>query len=194
MRQTEATAIKGHTVQRDLTDYRGVAARWRILTYLAAVSPILILLGMARVYPDINTINSPDWKPLISAADESWASGDRGRARHLYLKAERAAMWRQDWRGLVTTACRLNRLDGVNSPYSKAISILIQASTAAEFERSRRGMTTIAQSLSLLGKEEAAGALLARVQPGWANDTVGVDDLALLEGCSLAKTPPQARH
>jgi hypothetical protein len=67
---------------------------------------------------------------------------------------------------------------------SRQRAILIHAATAAELERSRRGVNTVAQSLSLLGKDEAAVALVARVRPDWANDTIGLDDIALLEGCS----------
>jgi hypothetical protein len=184
MRLTDAMAMKGRTAHSDVMGYWAIAVRWRFITYVMAVSPLLVLLVLARLYPDLNASNSSEWKPLISAADESWASGNSDRARHLYLQAERAASWRKDWRGLVTTACRLNRLDGVNGPYSKPVSILIRASATAELERSRRGMTTVAQSLSLLGKDEAAGALLARVRSDWADETIGVDDFALLEGCS----------
>jgi hypothetical protein len=192
MPETDASAIKGHTAQPDLTDYWGVAARWRMVTYLAAVSPLLLLLVLARLYPDLNETNSPDWKTLISAADKSWAGGDLDGARHLYLKTERAAASLNDWRGLVATACRFHRLGGANGPYSKPVSILIRAATAAELERSRRGMMTVAQSLSLLGRGQAAAGLLARISADWANGISDMDESSLMiEGC-FSTTPSTA--
>jgi hypothetical protein len=194
MQQTGAMAIKGQTAQAGMTGYWGIAARWRFIGYVAAVSPLLVLLTLARLYPDLNQTSSDDWKSLISVADESWASGNPDRARHLYLQAEHAASWRRDWRGLVATACRFNRLDGANGPYSKPLSLLIRASTIVELERSRQGMSIVAQSLSLLGRTEAAAALRARTPADWKGDAEGVDDFALVEGCSSRITSATARH
>jgi hypothetical protein len=156
----------------------------RVIACIAAVLPLLLMLVLARHYPDLNGADIPDWRPIISLADESSSKGDLDQARHLYLQAGRAASWRQDWAGLVAAACHINRLDGTNGPYARAFSFLIQASAAAELGQSRPGVATVAKSLSLLGADNLASAVLGRIQPTWPTETASVDDRALLEGCS----------
>jgi hypothetical protein len=162
MRQPDAMVMRGQATRSNSTPCWRVAARFRVITYMAAVSPVLLLIVLASVYPGLNRAEIPDWRPLISLADEASNRGDRYEARRLYLQVDRVAYWRKDWEGLVAAACRINKLDGVNRPYSKALSILFRASTTAELAQSRRGLVTVAKSLSLLGSDEAASAVLAR--------------------------------
>jgi len=150
---------------------------------MAAVSPVLLLIVLASIYPGLNRAEIPDWRPLISLADEASNRGDRYEARRLYLQVDRVAYWRKDCEGLVAAACRINKLDGVNRPYSKSLAILFRASTIAERAQSRQGLATVAKSLSLLGSDEAASAILARVQPKFPNEVTGFDNRYLLEGC-----------
>jgi hypothetical protein len=143
----------------------------------------MIVLG--RMYPDLNRHEIPDWKPVISRAEESWKKGDLYQARHLYLRAERIASWREDWGGLVAAACGLHRLDGTYGPYSKAFSILIRATLAAQSRRSRRGIATVARALTAIDANKAATAVLARIQPDWPDETKDSDNLELVEACRL---------
>jgi hypothetical protein len=167
----------------------GRGAGWcRMTAYMLAVAPLLVMFVLAALYPNLNRTEIPDWRPILSRADESWSRGDLYQARHLYLQADRVASWRQDWAGLVATACRINRMDGANGPYSRTFSILLRASTAAELGQSRQGVATVAKSFSLLGADEAAAAILARIQPSWPNDALR-DDFAPPEGCSLVPAP-----
>jgi hypothetical protein len=151
---------------------------------MAAVLPLLLMIVLASQNPDLNRAEIPDWRPMIALADESSSTWDLDQARHLYLQGGRAASWRKDWVGLVATACRINGLDGIDGPYSRAFALLIQASTAAEAGQSRQGVATVAKSLSLLGADEFASTVLARIQPNWPNETAGFDERVLLEGCS----------
>jgi hypothetical protein len=192
MRQ-DVMAIKVPAGWSSVAQYWRAAARCRMTAYIAATAPLLLMIVLAGLYPDLNQTKIPDWRPLISRADASWNSGDLYQARHLYLQVERAASWRQDWAGLIAAACRINRMDGVNGPYSKAFSILVRAATVAELEQSRHGVATVAKSLSLLGAQEAAAAILARIQPSWPNETVVFDDLAMVEGCSAITARPTAK-
>jgi hypothetical protein len=189
MRQSDAIVMGGQA-RANSTLYWRVAARCRVIAYLAAVTPLLLMLVLASLFPALNRTEVPDWRPLISHADASFNRGDLYQARHLYLQVVRVASWREDWQGLVTAACRINRLDGVNRPYSKALSILFRASTAAELAQSRRGLASVAKSLSLLGSDEAASAVLARTQPSWPNEALGFDDPSLFEGCSSRSPHP----
>ena len=190
MRQ-DTIAMKDRAARSNLTEYWRVAMRCRVIAYIAAVLPLLLMIVLAGLYPDLNRTDIPDWRPLISLADESRDEGDLYQARHLYLQVDRVASWRRDWEGLVAAACRINRLDGANGPYSRAFSTLTRAATAAELGQSRRGIVTVAKSLSLLGADEAASAIMARVQPSWPSEPIGFDDLALLEGCSSITAPPR---
>lgn len=189
MRQPDAMVMRGQATRSNSTLGWRVAARFRVITYIAAASSLLLMLVLARLYPDLNRTEIPDWRPLISLADEAANRGDRYGARHLYLQVDRVAYWRQDWEGLVAAACRLHQLDGVNRPYSRALSILFRASMTAERAESRRGLVTVAKSLSLLGSDEAASAVLVRIQPSWPEEAISFDNLTLLGGCSRSQHP-----
>ena len=189
MRQPDAMVMRGQATRSNSTPGWRVAARLRVITYIAAASSLLLMLVLARLYPDLNRTEIPDWRPLISLADEAANRGDWYGARHLYLQVDRVAYWRQDWEGLVAAACRIHQLDGVNRPYSRALSILFRASMTAERAESRRGLVTVAKSLSLLGSDEAASAVLARIQPSWPEEAISFDNLTLLGGCSRSQHP-----
>lgn len=184
MRQLQATKRKGEP-PGSIADQRWhrAAARWRMITYTAAVLPLLVILVLARVYPHLNRQEIPDWKPVIALAEESWNQGDLYRARHLYLQADRIASWRQDWDGLVAAACGLYRLDGIEGPYSKAFSILIRAMMAAEIRQSRPGLATVSKAFAVIGADKAGTAVLARIKPNWPDETNDANDGQLLEAC-----------
>jgi hypothetical protein len=189
MRQPDAMVMRGQATRSNSTPGWRVAARLRVITYIAAASSLLLMLVLARLYPDLNRTEILDWRPLISLADEAANRGDWYGARHLYLQVDRVAYWRQDWEGLVAAACRIHQLDGVNRPYSRALSILFRASMTAERAESRRGLVTVAKSLSLLGSDEAASAVLVRIQPSWPEEAISFDNLPLLGGCSRSQHP-----
>ena len=65
--------------------------RCRVIAYIAAVLPLLLMIVLAGLYPDLNRTDIPDWRPLISLADESRDEGDLYQARHLYLQVDRVA-------------------------------------------------------------------------------------------------------
>jgi hypothetical protein len=184
MPQTDARAVRAEALRLVSTPAGRVAGRSRVIAYLAAISPLLVMLVLASAHPDLNRTDIPDWKPLIALADEASKRGDLGEARRLYLQVDRVAYWRKDWQGLVAAACRIYKLDGANRPYSKALAILFRAAATAEEAHSRRGLATAAQSLSLLGSAEAASAVLARIQPSWPDEAENFADPSLLEGCS----------
>jgi hypothetical protein len=151
--------------------------------YLAALLPLLLLLVVAKLNPDLNRAEIRDWRPLISRAEEARMTGDRYRSRHLYLQAERIATWRDDWAGLVAAACGIYRLDGVDGPYSKPYALLIRAALVAERAKSRRGIGIVTTALALIGAEKAAHAVLGRSRPNWPDEANGFDAGQLLEAC-----------
>ncbi len=187
MRLPDAMVMREQATTSSATPYWRIAAACRVITYIMAVSPLLLILVLAGLYPYLNRTEAPDWRPLISVGDQAMNSGDRYEARRLYLQADRVAYWRKDWEGLIAAACRINKLDGVSRPSSKAVSILFRASTTAELVQSYRGLATVALSLSMLGSDAAASAVLSRVQAHWPTEPVRSEDLALLAGCSRSQ-------
>jgi hypothetical protein len=182
MHEPNAMPMKAQAALSNSTPFWRVTARCRVITYIAAISPLLLLIVLANIYPDLNRTEIPDWRPLISRADETLNRGDRYEARRLYLHVDRVAYWQKDWAGLIAAACGINKLDGVSRPHSKVLAILFRASTIAERAQSRRGLATVAKSFSLLGSDEAASAVLARIQPSWPNEAIEFDNSTLL-GC-----------
>jgi hypothetical protein len=187
MRQPDAIVMRGQTTPSNPTAYWRFAAQCRVITYTVSISLFLLLLVLASRYPNLNRTEIRDWRQIISLADEASNRGDRYQARRLYLQVDRVAYWRQDWEGLVAAACRINSLDGVHRPHSKALSVLFRASATAERAQSRRGIATVAKSLSLLGSDEAASAVLAQIRPSWPNEAISFDNLTLLGGCSRSQ-------
>jgi hypothetical protein len=182
MRQSDLMTMRGQAMRSNSTP-SWIATQCRVITYVGAVLPLLLIMVLAGLYPHLNRANISDWRSLISLADEASNSGDRYEARRLYLQADRIAYWRKDWQGLVTAACRINKLDGGIGPSSKAVLILFRAATTAEHTQSYRGLATVALGLSMLGSDAAAAAIVSRVQAHWSNEPVRSDDLALLAGC-----------
>lgn len=187
MHEPDAMLMKAQATLSNSTPGWRVIARCRVITYITAISPLLLLFVLANIYPDLNRTEIPDWRPLISRADETLNRGDRYEARRLYLHVDRVAYWQKDWEGLIAAACGITKLDGVSRPRSRALAILFRASTTAERAQSRRGLATVAKSFSLLGSNEAASAVLARIQPSWPNEAIEFDNLALLGGCARSQ-------
>ncbi len=189
MRQIQATPIKYKPRGNEADQSSGRAgAICCVIAYLATVLPLLMIFFLARIYPDLNRQEIPDWRPKISVAEESLEKGDLYQARHLYLQAGRIASWRKDWAGLIAAACGFKRLDGVVGPYSKAFSMLIRATTAAELLQSRRGIATVATAFAIIGSDRAATAVLARIQPYWPDETNDPGSVQLLEVCRAPGT------
>jgi len=184
MRQPDAIVLRGQPARSSSSRDSFVATLCRLLTYFAAVSPLLLIIVLAGVYPELNRTETSDWRSLVSLADEASKRGDRYEARRLYSQIDRVAYWQNDWQGLVTAACRINKLDGVRAAPSRSLSILFRAATVAERVKSREGLATVAKSLSLLGSDHAAALVVARVEPNWPNEMAAVDARYLLAGCA----------
>lgn len=70
MRQTHAMVMSGTATQSDPIPYSRLAARYRVIAYLAAVSPLLLMLVLAFLYRDPNRTGIADSGSLISAVEE----------------------------------------------------------------------------------------------------------------------------
>lgn len=187
MQQPDAMAMRRQGTRSSSPLSLYIAPQLRMVAYMAAISSFLLLLFLANRYVELNQTAIPNWKSLLSRGDEALNRGDTYEARRLYLQVDRVAYWRKDWEGLVAAACRVNKLDGINHPSAKAVSILFRASTSAELAQSYRGLATVALSLSMLGSGEAASAVLDRIRPNWANEPIRADDVVWLGGCSRSQ-------
>ncbi len=112
----------------------------------------------------------PDWRPLYDRAEAAAARGDRYEARHFYVNAARAASWTEDWRGLLSAACGMRKLEGVRQPSDAVHGLLLRAMIAAESRRSRAGLEAVAQALAAVGEAAAAAMVVKRRGDDWPDD------------------------
>jgi hypothetical protein len=70
MQETHAMVISGEATRSDPVPYSCVAARYRVIAYLAAVSPLLLMLLLAALYHDPHRTEIVDRKPVISVTDK----------------------------------------------------------------------------------------------------------------------------
>jgi hypothetical protein len=168
MHRIQATGIKSPASS---SEQRWHPTWWRVFGYLAAILPVLLIVALAWVRPDLNRLETLDWKPVIALADASWGKGDLYGARHLYLQADRIASWQQDWEGLVAAACGMKRLDGAEGPYAKTSEILVRAMMAAESKQSRTGIFAVARAFATIGEHKAATMVLSRFRAHWPQET-----------------------
>jgi hypothetical protein len=159
---------------------------WSASGYLGALAPWILLVGLAWWRPDWNRAEIPLWQPVVASAAAALQRGDLHEARHLYLQAERIASWRNDWSGLVASACGFKRLDSTQGRYSRTFSILMRALTTAEKARSRAGVATVAQAFAALGEPKAESMSLSRIRADWPVETEPLAG-ALLDGCATAR-------
>jgi hypothetical protein len=69
MRQTDAMVMSGPATRSDPIPYSRLAAGCRVIAYLAAVSPLLLMLALAGLYRDLNRTEIANRKPVMSVAD-----------------------------------------------------------------------------------------------------------------------------
>jgi hypothetical protein len=168
MRDIQA-AVKRLTPEPQSEQFR-CPTWWRVIAYLAATLPFLLIVALAWLRPDLNRREIPDWRPVLAFADAAREKGNLYEARHLYLQVERIASWEQDWEGLVAAACGIKRLDGAARPYSKTHSILIRATAAAEVKQSRAGIAAVARAFTAIGETKAVSMVLQRIRPDWPEE------------------------
>ena len=165
MRHTPAGALKSPATPSQ-SDQTRRAARWRTTGYILSIG-LLFSFVLASLRADLDRIELPDWKPVLSLADAAWEKGDSSAARRLYLKVEQIASSRQDWEGLVAAACGIKKFDGVEGPYSKTFAILMRATMAAESRQSRAGIAAVARVFAAVGQDKAASMVSSRIRPDW---------------------------
>lgn len=139
----------------------------RAMAYMAVFLPLLLLAVLARLNPDFNRQETPDWKSAIKLAEAARAKGDLIEAKGLYSRAGRLAGWQDDWSGLLAAACGMRRIDKEVTPYSATYALLLRAMIAAEAKQSRDGMAATARAFAALGAKETSSMVLARVRLEW---------------------------
>jgi hypothetical protein len=140
---------------------------YRAIAYIAVCLPLVFLMVCARLRPDFNRGDLPDWKLVYELAESKRAQGDETEAKGLYSRAGRLAGWQDDWPGLLAADCGLYKIDRDFSPYSGSRVFLLRAMVAAEERQSRAGMKAVARAFTALGAHEAASMVRARVGTDW---------------------------
>jgi len=158
----ELTSGKGRWVER--------VTWWRLTGYLMAVAPLLFIVASIWIPSDLTRLESPDWKPAIILADESWTGGDIYEARYLYVRAGQIASWRADWHGLLAAACGMKKMDRGVGPFSNTRQTLVRAMVVAERRQSRAGISAVAKAFAAIGEPEAASMVLSRLRSDWPGE------------------------
>lgn len=130
----------------------------------------LFLVGFAWTRPDFNREEIPDWRPVLARAEASVEKSELYDARSLYSRAARLASWREDWGGLLATACGMKMLDHESGPYSNVHTILVRAMMAAESRESRAGIGAVARAFAAIGQDKAASMAFGRIQTNWPEE------------------------
>jgi len=151
--------------------------RWRVIAYLAVFALFALIVASSWMRPDFKWQETPDWKPALALAEESRAKGDLYEARVLFFRAGRIASLREDWEGLLATACGVKKLDIERGPYSATHTLLVRAMMAAESRQSRVGMSAVARAFASFGQQPAAAMALSRIQPAWPETAQGSVDV-----------------
>jgi hypothetical protein len=151
-------------------------SRWAI-TYQASLLAFLILGVLTWTQCDFSGRKIPDWKPVLVLADSAREKGDLYYARHLYLRAAKFAVWRDDWSGLLAAACGIKTLERERGPYSSTNALLLDAMVAAEKTQSRSGLVAVAKAFEALGEDKVASMVLSRVGKDWVEETTDSADI-----------------
>jgi hypothetical protein len=181
MRHIQAVALKCPAPAAH-SDQSRRAARRRTIGHVVAIGFFLLLVALAWLRPDLNRTEIPDWRPVLALADAAWEKGDLYAARHLYLQVDQIASSQQDWEGLVSAACGIQRLDGAEGPYSKPFAILIRAMMAAESRQSRAGIAAVAGVFAAVGQDKAASMVSSRIRPDWPEELLDSSNVGAV-GC-----------
>ena len=135
---------------------------WWTITYPASLVVFPVLAALTWTQCDFSGREIPDWKPVLARADEAWGKGDLDDAKHLYLKAGKFAVWRDDRAGLLAAACGIKQLERARGPYSPAHALLLRAMVAAEKRQSQSGLVAVAKTFAALGEDKVASMVLSR--------------------------------
>jgi hypothetical protein len=144
---------------------------WRIIAYCAVFIPFLIALTLARMQPDVDDQEVPDWKPMLALAEVMREKGELANAKDLLSRAGRLAGWKEDWAGLLAAACGMKKLDRDSGPHSATHALVLRAAVAAETRQNRSGLAAVATAFAALGENKAASRLSSRVHKDWITET-----------------------
>jgi hypothetical protein len=158
------------------------AKSWWAIGYRARLLAFLVLAALAWTHCDFSRQENPDWKPVLALADAAREKRDLYYAKHLYLKAGKYAVWRDDWAGLLAAACGIKTLERERGPYSSTNALLRSAMVAAKKNQSRSGLAAVAKAFAALGHDEVASMVLSLVGKDWVEETDDSADVVSL-GC-----------
>src|SRR5919106_1418627 len=159
------------TIVRHRSERSQPAKWWRAIAYVAVFIPFLIALVLARMQPDFDGQEAPDWKPMLALAEVMREKGELSNAKDLFSRAGRLAGWREDWAGLLAAACGMKKLDRDSGPHSATHALVARAAVAAETRGSRSGLAAVAKAFAALGEDKAASRVSSRIQDSWITET-----------------------
>ncbi len=132
-----------------------------------AISLLLVLMASLGACLDSPRQETHDWKAVLALAHAAWQRGDLLEAQSAYLRAARIASWKDDWKGILTAACGMRRIEGARGLYLNTRSVLVLAMIGAERNKSGTGLRAVANAFTTIGERDAAAMVLSKIEPGW---------------------------
>lgn len=166
------------------------ARPWWAISYGALLLAFLLLVSLTWTQCDFSNPEIPDWKPVLALAEAAREKRDRYYAKHLYLRAAKFAVWRDDWAGLLAAACGTQILERERGQFSSTHALLLRAMVVAEKRQSRSGLVAVAKAFAALGNDKVASMVLSRVGKDSVAETDDSADVASL-GCWGKKNEKQ---
>jgi len=166
------------------------ARPWWAISHRVRLLAFLVLADLTWTQCDFSNREIPDWKPVLALADAARERRDLSYAKHLYLRAAKFAVWRDDWVGLLAAACGTETLERERGPYSSTHALLLRAMVVAEKGQSRSGLVAVAKAFAALGDDKVSSMVLSRIGKGWVAETDDSGDVASL-GCWGKKNAQQ---
>src|SRR5262249_38934278 len=144
---------------------------WRAIIYQVLLLPLLFLAALGWMRCDFSGREISDWKPAFALAEAARERGDLYSSKSLYSQAGRLAASREDWVGLLASACGMKKLEREKGPYSSTNALLLRAMVAAETRQSRSGLVWVAKGFAALGEDKVATMVLSRIGNNWVEET-----------------------
>ena len=158
-----------------------LANPWRPVTYGVVLLLFLFLAVLIGTQWDFSGRETPDWQPALALADKARERGDLSYAKSLYAQAGRLSASRDDWAGLLATACGMKKLEKQRGRHSETTVLLLSAMAVAKTKQSRSGLVAVAKAFTVLGQDKVASMVLSHSGKDWVEEASNPADLVSLD-------------
>jgi hypothetical protein len=164
------------SVPQSQTEQHDGANSWRALYHPAVILLFLFLVSVWARW-DFSGQETRDWRVILELADGARERGELNYAKSLYAQAGQVSASRDDWGGLLATACGMKKLERQSGRRSETTVLLLKAMNAAKTAESRSGLVAVATAFTALGHESVASMVLSHAKNDWVERTATSSDV-----------------